>query len=245
MSSSTDKNLKCDHVSIQEDNGEGNSVCVNCGLILEVVYSYNQTYIHQNTGSEKDISEKNLNKDKEILLKRRKNEIELIKQLQELWHFPKNVITKTITLFLKLAQGKTQLHKKSHFAFAFYKTLIDNKCSHSINEICYLFDISSIKTFSKLAFREQIELPPNISDFLSRFCSNLEFNFKQKQKIFSIFKNIKLPPNIKPETICALIILHYHKEEKTKWNTKEIANRCEITYQTLQKNYSNFKNIFS
>ena len=244
MSSETNKTLKCNHLNILDDNGEGNTVCITCGLVLEPIYSYNQTYITTNTEDEKYITKDGSNKEKEKLLVQRKNEIELIKTLQELWHFPPHVITQTINLFLKIAKNKKQLHKKTHFAFAFYKSLFDNKCSHSINEICYLFGISSIKTFSKIAFHEEIEFPPNISDFLDRFCSYLEFNFKQRQKIFNILQKIKFPPNIKPETICALIILHYHKKEKTKWNAKEIAHRCEITYQTLQKNYSNFKHIF-
>ena len=108
-----------------------------------------------------------------------------------------------------------------------------------------LFDVKSLKIFSQLGFEHQLELPPNITDFLTRFCINLNFSFQQKKEIFKIFKSIKLPPNLKPETICGLVILHYHNIHKTNWNKKEIAKRCEITYQTLLKNYCKFKNLFS
>ncbi len=246
MSSNSDVHLKCPHLCILSDNDEGNAVCTECGEVLDAAYGCSQTYIQSQTSSEKELYNGKINK----MLDQRKEEIELIKTLEEKWFFPPAVISSTIELFLELIERKqlnvikVGCYKKTIFAFAFYKSLSKHNCSRSISEICNLFDITSLKKFSQLGFEKEIELPLNVTDFLNRFCSNLEFNFKERKNILQILQNIKLLPDIKTETICALIILHYHYTNSTKWSTKEIAIKCEITYQTMIKNYSYFKHIF-
>ena len=247
MSRNTTTKFGCDHKNICEDNGEGSSVCTDCGQILEPVYFYSKKYIDKQTDCEKNLSNNEMNTKNKVLLEQRKNEIDIIKKLQIKWCFPKKIINETYSLFLKLLYNKpkkTRYQKKTVFVFAFYKTLIDNGNSHSLYELCCLFEISSLKLFSQLGFEHQLELPPNITDFFNRFCVSLEFSFLEKKKIFQLLQKVKKIANIKPETICAITILHYHNTFKTKWDKKDIATRCEITYQTLIKNYKKFKNHF-
>ena len=247
MSSKTIGNLKCEHGNICLDNGEGWSVCRDCGEILEPVYLYNHSYVNKQTANESRITKNKQEEKNATFLNQRKEEIDLITTLCEKWHFPNYIINNTKNLYLSLIQNKQnklRYHKKNIFAFAFYKTLISNNCSHSIHEICHLFGITSLKIFSKIGFEHKFELPPNIKDFLNRFCSNLELNFQQRKDIFKILQNIKFPANLRPETVCAIIILHYHEKNNLKLKKKEIAKNCEITYQTLMKNYYKYKHIF-
>lgn len=246
MSSSTNCLLGGNHENICEDNGEGNSVCTDCGVILEPVYFYSKKYLNEQTDDETNLCKNMRERKSEVLLQHRKKETDLIEKLQEKWCFPHYIISETLLLFSKLIKTnkKSRYHKKTIFAFAFHKTLINNNCSHSLYELCSLFEIRSLKVFSKLAFEHQLELPPNITDFFNRFCVNLEFSFLEQKKIFYLLEKVKKVANVKPETICAITILHYHNTYKTKWNKKDIAKRCEITYQTLIKNYKKFKNHF-
>jgi transcription initiation factor TFIIIB Brf1 subunit/transcription initiation factor TFIIB len=247
MSRDTTAKFGCDHRNICEDNGEGSSVCTDCGQILEPVYFYSKKYIDKQTDCEKNLFGDERSTKNKVLLKQRKNEIDIINELQIKWCFPKNVIDETYSLFFHLINTKhkkTRYQKKNIFVFAFHKTLINNNNSHSLYELCNLFEISSLKLFSQLGFEHQLELPPNITDFFNRFCINLEFSFLEKKKIFPLLEKVKKIANIKPETICAITILHYHNTYETKWSKKDIATRCEITYQTLIKNYKKFKKHF-
>ncbi len=244
MFTNSSLDIECPHLNILSDNSEGGSVCLECGQVLECIYTCNQKYISEQTEKEKNLE----NEEEDKILKQRQSEIELIKTLQDKWFFPYCVIEETSQLFLKLIEKDTNIkcYRKTLFAFAFYKTLLNYKCSHSISEICFLFDLTSIKIFTQIAEKCGIKLEHNIEDFLNRFCSNLEFDFKQRKKVFMTLKtiNINLPPNIRPETICGIILLDFHYKNPTKWSTKEISEKCEISYQTLIKNYALFKNIF-
>ena len=248
MHSEATEYLKCSHENIQDDNGEGNSVCLECGQVLDDIYTYNHTYVTNQT--EKELYLNNKNEIHTKNLKLRSAEIELVKTLKDKWFFPNIVIEDTIELFLQLCNTEKEeknIHcfKKTLFAFAFFKALEKQNCSHSISEICILFDIPSIKYLSKLGFTEKIEMQNNIFDFLNRFSNNLNLNFKQKKQVFHTLKNMKkIPPNIKPETICGLIILNHHLKEPLNCSLKSIAKNCEISYQTLVKNHKKHKNIF-
>ena len=141
MSSTTVDFVKCNHENICEDNGEGASVCIDCGIIQEPVYLYSKKYLNEQTDCGKDLC-KNVNtQEREVLLKNRQTQIDLINKLQEKWCFPNYVIDETIKLFSILINKnkKIRYHKKTIFALAFHKALINNNCSHSLYELCRSF----------------------------------------------------------------------------------------------------------
>ena len=233
--------MNCIHTNVIDDNGDGFSVCLDCGLTLDIVYSQ-----YKNNGTE---IEGNL--EQVEFIRHRKEEVDLIKTLKDIWHFPEQVINDTIDLYLKLLEKrrkekrKKNIFKKKLFAFCFYKSLLNHNCSNSIEEICLLFDIVNVKTFSQIAFEENIEIDCNIYDLLTRFCTNLKFTFKEKQEINNYLKKIQNRTNLQSKTLCSIAILHYHYINGTNWNTKDIANNCEISYQSMVKNYNQFKMMFN
>ncbi len=103
MSSNSDEHLKCPHLCILSDNNEGNTVCTECGEVLDAVYAYNQTYIQTQTCGEKEL----YNEKRRKMLDKRKTEIDLIKTLEEKWFFPPAVIDDTVELFLELITKKS------------------------------------------------------------------------------------------------------------------------------------------
>ena len=252
MLTNTNNDFKCDHLNIYEDNGEGSSVCAECGQTLEPTYACDWSYINKQTIEETFITGSDKISANEKILQKQQNEIELIKNLHDKWHFPYQVIEDTKNYFLKLIhqikrKQKMQFDKKTIFAFAFQIVLSKHNCSHSIYEICNLFQITSLKQFSKLGFELQIELKPNFEDFLNRFSSNLNLSFHDKQKLLVKLKALKLPPNLRPETICALLIYNFFLQNKKPTNdiAKHIAFNCEISQQTLLNNYKKFKHLYS
>ncbi len=233
----SDYSSTCSHESVLEDNAEGSSVCLLCGQILDPLYSFEPHYVRQQTESEKLLQQGQLKNN--IYLKHRKDEIDLITTLRDLWHFPQEVIHNTLTLYVSLVKKNEEksMYRKKIFAFAFYKTLLDFNCSHSIDEICLLFDIVNIKTFSQFALQQNIELNCNLSDFLQRFSTNLELAFSEIKLIKSYLDKLQNVPNVQPKTLCSVAILHFHYMHGTKWKTQQIANHCEVTYPTMIKNY--------
>ena len=236
----------CIHSNVINDNGEGNTVCLDCGVILDIVYSYSSKYVNNQTQIESNIEQTETE-----YIRQRKEEVDLIKTLKDLWHFPKQVIADTIHMYLKILKKRKRekrmknVFKKKIFAFCFYKSLLSHNCSKSIEEICLLFDIVNIKTFSQLGFEENIELNCNMNDFLTRFCTNLNFSFKEKQQINNYLNKIQSISNLQPKTICSIAILHYHYINGSNWNTRDIANNCEISYQSMIKNYKQWKFMFN
>ena len=106
MHSESNEYLKCSHENIQEDNGEGNSVCLECGQVLDNIYTYNHTYLTAQT--EKETYLHNRNEIDTKNLKLRSMEIELVKTLKDKWFFPNIVIKDTINLFLKFCDSKQE-----------------------------------------------------------------------------------------------------------------------------------------
>ncbi len=233
-------NNACLHESVLEDNNDGYTVCLICGQVLDQVYLCDTHYAKLQTQSENLLQTEQLKCNK--YLKHRKQEIDLIATLLDLWHFPNKVIDDTLRLYVSLIkENKKSLYKKKIFAFAFYKSLLKNNCSRSIEEICLLFDIPNIKTFSQFAMEQNIELTCNLNDFLQRFSNNLEFTFSEIKLIKSYLSKLEKVPNLQPKTLCSIAILHFHYLHGTKWSTQDIANRCEVTYQTMTRNYKHCK----
>ncbi len=232
-------NSQCLHESVLDNNGEGSAVCLKCGQILDPIYLFSSQYVRDQTESDKFLENKHD-------LKHREDDIELITTLCDLWHFPKQVINDTIELYvflLKRNENNKCMYKRKIFAFAFYKTLLSHHCSRSIDEICLLFNIVNVKTFSQFAMEQNIELHYNLDDFFQRFTTNLEFTFEEKKIIKSYLNKLQNVPNLQPKTLCSLAILHFHYTKKSSHSTQHIANQCGLTYQTMMKNYKYCKHL--
>lgn len=226
---------ECNHVNIFTDDIEGIEVCVDCcKVITEVLYGEELNIQEERKGKEEE---------EEVINKKIQQEIETVKTLQDMWHFPTNVITETNTLFHKIMNMKLNLYTRDIYIFSFYQSLILNKCACLPDEIASVFDLNSVKKLSEISKLTHINALPDLIDFIHRLSTNLNFTFKEKTQISNLCEHLSFLPSIQPQTLSALIIYYFCLNNKQDVHIKEIAQKCFISMSTLKRNIKKYDDI--
>lgn len=214
---------ECLHNQTVDDEREGNSICISCGLVLQPIFLETswETEKRQSMHFDQD-------------LKGRSREF-FFRDLGANAHICES-ITHDAGLYYDKIKNNLKDHKPKFndnvlAAYALYETLSKHKVSRSVQEIEYLTGSKPGKMFaveSALNLTETLNCPLH---FVSRFCSMLQLSFIDETIIRNIVKNatkLKLS-NMRSQCTVAVIIQLFCKEKRYKITLKKICEICGVS----------------
>lgn len=206
----------CSHLSVYDDEKEGHSVCLNCGLVLQQLF----TFSHFNEEKEYSFEEKFL----QDVCKENNLAGNIPQKAYELWtlHFPEM--------------------RKSHFfyyaslAFCLYEALLYADLTHSLTEISRMTGVTP-KKIKKL--ESQMKYNNNY------FQKPIHFIERYGKILYIPFFHIKIMTNIalhlidfhyiKPQCVSAMIIYLYCQENDLDYSLKDICSVCQVSISHVKQ----------
>lgn len=199
----------CSHINTIEDAHEGTIVCTDCGLVLS-----DQTFIQNDIQYNDFCSEK-----------------EEIKDMLERINIPRCYMSDIIKNV-----NKVEKNKKKIIPYIIYKTLNENDCQISINDISNTSGLNTKNIYKMQEENKSIILEPH--KLAEKYCTLLGLN----HKMYSVIKG-KLEKTDgsghNPLTVLGAHIHTYCKENKLskskKFRIKQIANTLNISCVSIQR----------
>lgn len=219
----------CEHLSLIDDFGTGDSVCTNCGLVMEEKF---QVHTFENMSNF-------TYDDKESILE---------SLIDFTWnaHLPCKYANQAFDMYKKKCTHRRARDNSSHnytLAFAaMYTVLHMNKASHSLREISKLTGISdaSLSRAVNSNFAEFITdgIHPLSTDLCNRICSTFNipnFWILEIMKRLEILENIAEFASLPPSTLLGALLLQLQSDGKINIDQKDICTQLSVTLATLKK----------
>jgi transcription initiation factor TFIIB len=159
---------------------------------------------------------------------------------------PQKVIDDAKVLYKKASEKKISRgdNKEGLIASCIYHSCLINNIPRSSKEIAKMFSISPV-TLNRGNSRFQTLLQINVSssspdDFISRFGSQLNMNFKDIQKckkLVSFLETNEIMNDNAPTSSAAGILYYYSQIQKLDYTKKQIADICSVSEVTIIKCY--------
>ena len=224
MSAASGRNIPgdtCLHQQTVDDDREGHSVCLLCGLVLEQLYQ------------QQDRRETLIQTSPE---KMREEEDPVCKFLLDVAahaEIPKSVISYAMS-YLKKIQYQLMWHEprfsdKTLASYALYETLSRNSISRTAEEIAFFTQCKLTKLWaveSALNLKDTLNHP---LDYVERFCTLLDLEFQEMKTIRGIVGNMFGWGGIRPQCVVAVVIYLYCKELNKKLSLVKICEMCDVS----------------
>lgn len=218
MENSTDAiTAECTHTQRLDNDREGESVCVECGLVLEQLYETKQY-------SEQTVLDHAF--DSTIY--------SFISDVCDRGHISLGIRQHSQTLCAKFFQ-KHPNHCKGEKKFAaavcaIYTALAEQKNPRSIEEICYFSGVSinAVWNVQKLF---KIDIPDCTANYVDRVCAQIGMAYSDTLVIKKIVHNMSGSCGVKTTTLLASAIYMYNKTIKLN----QICRVCLVTPSSVHK----------
>ena len=102
-------------------------------------------------------------------------------------------------------------------------------------EVLTKFNIKKSNAILRIGQFTSEDRLPNVNDFIDRFATFFDFNFKDKKKMrtYSHVRDLKNRFNWQPKTEAVIIIFLYSTSVKRNLTLKKIAEECVISYHNV------------
>lgn len=219
MSKSRNKDLlgnDCAHRQTIDDDREGNSVCLECGLVLEPIYQP----LWQEAA---DLS----------IVERNDPIRTFLLDVAAHAEIPQSIVEYSMSYYNKikrqLQNHQPKFSEQVLASYALYETLSRNNISRSVQEIEFFTSCKATKLWSvesALNLKETLNHP---LDYVERFCNALEIKYQDVKIIKGIVGNMFGLGGIRPQCVVAVVIYLYHKETKNKLPLLKICEICNVS----------------
>lgn len=213
----------CPHQQTVDDEREGNSICITCGLVLQPIF----------LGNSWEQGKKHLPECESV--SKTMNRHAFLRDVGANAHICESIINETISYYEKirdrLKNRKPRFNDNVLVAYALYETLSRNQVPRSVQEVEYLTDSKPGKMFAVESALNLVDTLNCPLDFISRFCSLLDLKYADETMIRNIVKNasqLRLS-NVRSQCTVAVIIQLYCKEKKYKITLKKICEICGVS----------------
>lgn len=204
------------HRQTIDDDREGHSVCIQCGLVLQPIYQHSASVVFFPAAYKQQDPVLNFLLD--------------VAAHAEIQRF---IIDSSLSYFHKI---KIQLQEhKPRFtdlvlaSYALYETLSRNHISRTAQEIEFFTQIKLAKLWaveSALNLKDTLNHP---LDYVERFCSLLDIEFHEMKIIRGIVGNMFGLGGIRPQCVVAVVIYLRCKETKQKMSLVKICEACDVS----------------
>lgn len=213
----TEKDRGCDHVNCWEDTHEGIFVCIDCGLVIEDRLQLNNY---------------------EQCIPARKSDIETF--LTDICHnanLPSGIIPYTLWYLksVKSRDDKKMFNEKQLAIFALYESLNRHDIPRTPQELEYY---SGIKYTMLWKIENTLMLKTTLAkseNWIEKFCILLEIDFKHVYTLKNIVRNMFGFGGVQPQSLAALVIHLYCKEQHIPITLKKICEFCVVSTSAIAK----------
>lgn len=201
----------CNHSEKVIDEKEGQSVCTQCGVVLDIVF----------------VEEFSRNKVGHTPLN---NSIEYeIYDILDKIHISRSFIQPIYQHYC----SKYKKHSQNNILFSVYKVLNDNyQFNISLQDLCNITGAQKNNVCSVQKMNENIFL--DISEMAEKYCSMLKLDFKNKSLIKEELKSIAISGH-QPMTIIAGCLYMHCKAHKIKISIKKISEITSVSPISIQR----------
>jgi transcription initiation factor TFIIIB Brf1 subunit/transcription initiation factor TFIIB len=216
-------NYACKHQQTLDDDREGHSVCIQCGLVLEPIYQESEPFrgqLMRTSAVEGDAA---------IFLRDIGSHAEI----------SGCIISRSLSYFEKIQQQlenhKPKFKWRELAGYALYEVLSREGASRTKREIGYFTGCPPAKLFdieSALSLEDTLE---NASDYVARFCIELEMSYAEASQIRAHLTSKHFFDGITAQCGAAAAIYWYCRDNKKNMTLKRICQICDVSPANISK----------
>lgn len=160
-----------------------------------------------------------------------------LEELGEKWHFSKRIIVETKMKYSQLKKALPDEKETNLGAYALYVTLIKHECVRLPEEVCYVFGIQKKELFHIGEKVDDVDIDEDseLKGLIARFCSILEFTFKEKCLVQEIGAEVHIEPCIQSKTLAVLLICYVSELFHITLSLKEITDKCGVSLYNIKR----------
>jgi transcription initiation factor TFIIIB Brf1 subunit/transcription initiation factor TFIIB len=230
----------CLHQQTIIDDREGDSVCLLCGLVLEVVYQQEWRWDRGGGGGGEAYSPYENASDPTF---------NFLLDVAAHAEIQKCIVQQTFSYFkkikIKLEQRTPKFPDRVLASYALYETLSRNNVSRSVQEIEFFTNCNLAKLWaveSALNLKDTLCHP---LDYVERFCSQLSIKFTEMKVIKGIVGNMFGLGGIRPQCVVAVVIYLYCREIKHKLALAKICEVCDVSSTNIYAIIRKMKSMYT
>lgn len=237
-----EEDYQCKHSNIFDDESTADSICTDCGLVLNRLMNSNAT--NTNTDSNKGLSYFD----------------SIIYDICANHNIPYNIATYAISLkkWLQYELKENRNSKRVLASYCIYEAGHRLRNPRPIREIAYFGGVP-IKALWKI--RCKLRNPTTCSntntfahETLESYCNLFNIPYCDYMKIMTVLDEIEVLESVKPQTAISVLIFLYCKQNantsSVSLSLNDVSERCGISVSNMKKTLKKLpinitKNIFS
>ena len=202
----------CTHQDVYDDHHTAESVCIQCGLVLEKLYTAD--------GNEPPDYFPEERNERKIF--------DFIKDICANAFFPKNIVLHAFNIFKKMkkeVKGK-KFSDEAIAAFSIYNALHELETPRTPEEIEMFSGVAIGKIFEIAGYLNTTTISNDPTRYVDRYCNQLDLEYYDSNIIRVIVGNMYGMGNVKSNSLIATVIRLYCVEKQRK--KIKLINICKV-----------------